>query len=555
MSEFNPVIIELLNRRGISGEDEIAEFLSEQPQKTYDPFLLLNMEAGVDLILSAIRQNSKICIYGDYDADGITSICLLIQILSHLTKNISYYVPSRFEEGYGLNKTAIESIHKNGADMIITVDCGSVSYDEVEYAKSLGLKMVITDHHSITDVISEGIVINPKQPGCGYPFKQLAGVGVSFKLAQAIQKKAGLPRSVLPEVLDLVAVGTIGDIVPLLDENRTLVKYGLKELNRLKRKGMASLAEAVSLKTGAINSENVAFIIVPHINAVGRMIHAEIAVELMISEDDDVIKKNTGVLVECNTERKRIQEETYRRCVDIVEERLSRKKFLLICAPDSHEGISGIVAGKIKDKYNKPVIIVTQSGDICKGTGRSIEKINLYELLNNFADMFVKFGGHEAACGFLIQSSELCDLKRSLEDKMNEIFESDPHIFDEDSDYDMELSVKDVTVRFGEMLECLAPFGRRNKKPIFRIDGMSLSETVFMGEDGKHVRFTGRCANGGPPVQCVLFNKAEEYSDIVNSGNRVDVLGTVEAQMWNGEKRVQLHVENIIKGENAHDID
>jgi len=546
MNDINPVIIQLLRCRGIVSEDDIAEFLSEKPQKTYDPFQLLNMEAGVDLLLSVIGAGKKICIYGDYDADGITSISLLMKVLSHLTDQLEYYIPCRFDEGYGLNKAAIESIRNNGAELIITVDCGSVSREEVEYAKELGLEVVITDHHNITDVIADCIVINPKQPGCEYPFKHLAGVGVAFKLAQAIQKKAGLPKSVLVETLDLVAVGTIGDVVPLIDENRTLVKYGMKELNQLNRKGMKGLVDVICQKSEAITSENVAFIIVPHLNAVGRMLCADSAVDLLISEREDVIKGNVEKLVESNKQRRHVQEETYLRCIEIVEKHLSENKFLMICSPDAHEGIAGIVAGKIKDKYKRPAIIITPSGGLCKGTGRSLENINMYELLGNFRELFAKFGGHAGACGFLMEQEDLRALKYGLEDKMNEIYEADPGIFDERYDFDMEISGKDVTASLGELIECLAPFGNQNKKPVFCINHVKIGNAALMGEDGKHLRFSGNCPDG-KVLQCVLFNKAEEYQDMIKSEQPVRIFGTVESQMWNGNMRVQFIVEKMIQ--------
>jgi len=545
MNDINPVIIKLLNNRGIVSEDDITEFLSEKPQKTYDPFRLLNMEAGVDLILSVIKQGKKICIYGDYDADGITSISLLMKILSHLTDKLEYYIPCRFDEGYGLNKTAIENIRNKGADMIITVDCGSVSHEEVEYVKELGLEVVITDHHNITDVIADCIVINPKQPGCEYPFKHLAGVGVAFKLAQAIQKKAGLPKSVLTETLDLVAVGTIGDVVPLTDENRTLVKYGMRELNQLARKGMKGLIDVICQKTGTITSENVAFIIVPHLNAVGRMLCADSAVDLLISDSEDIIKENVEKLVESNKHRRQVQEDTYQHCIEIVEKYLSENKCLMICAPDAHEGIAGIVAGKIKDKYKRPAIIITRSGDMCKGTGRSLENVNMYELLGNFGDMFTKFGGHSGACGFLMKQDDLRTLKYGLEDKMSEIYEADPCIFDESYDFDMELSGHDVTASLSELIECLAPFGNQNKKPVFCINHVKPGNVAFMGEDGKHLRFAGNCPDG-KVLQCVLFNKAQEYQDMIKPDAPVNIFGTVESQIWNGNMRVQFIVEKIV---------
>lgn len=544
MNDINPVIIELLNKRGVFSEDDIIEFLSEKPKKTYDPFLLLNMGAGVDLILSVIGRNEEICIYGDYDADGITSICLLTGVLSHLTDKLGYYVPSRFDEGYGLNKKAIESIAARGARMIITVDCGSASHAETEYAKGLGLEVVVTDHHNITDKISDCPVINPKQPDCGYPFKHLAGVGVAFKLAQGIREKTGLPKQVLTECLDLVAIGTIGDIVPLVDENRTLAKYGMRELNKLGRKGLMELAGASSLKAGGISSDNIAFNIVPQINAVGRMMSADYAVELLLSNDDEAIRENVTKLVESNTERKKIQEDTYQYCVEIVEKDLKDNKCLTIFSPDAHEGIAGIVAGKIKDKYNKPAIIITSSGGMLKGTGRSPEPINLYDLLSGFKEMFIKFGGHASACGFLMGPEHLKPLTCGLEKKTGEILGKEAGPADEGGGCDMKLNGYDVTFELGEAIECLAPFGNQNRKPVFCVSGVNIANAYLMGGTGKHMRFTGCCPDGGA-LPCVLFNKAEEYGETIGANKPVDIYGTIEAQVWNGAKRMQFMVEKI----------
>jgi len=261
----------------------------------------------VDLILSAIENDEKICIYGDYDADGITSTSVLMEVLSHLTKNLSYYIPKRFDEGYGLNKDALDKIKNAGVDLVITVDCGSVSVDEVEHAKLIGLKILVTDHHTVVDKVADCLVINPVQPGCPYPFKQLAGVGVAFKLAQALAAETGLPKSVINRTLDLVGIGTIGDIVPLVDENRTLAKYGIRAINVTKRPGLEALIEGISLHKGNISSENVSFVIVPHLNASGRMEDAKIAANLMMTKSEERIEAGVEKLITYNTERKRVQ--------------------------------------------------------------------------------------------------------------------------------------------------------------------------------------------------------------------------------------------------------
>ena len=257
MNKLNPIEIELLRKRGITEKQDIMEFISPSPRRTYDPFLMLNMERAADIILESISSDKKIFIYGDYDADGITSVAILMQSLRKLTDNVFYYIPSRFIEGYGLNTEAIHNIKEKGADLIITVDCGSVSYNEIEYAKEQGIEVIVTDHHNIDERAADCLIVNPKQEACGYPFKELAGCGVAFKLVCALQRKLELDKSFIRDVLDLVAIGTIGDIVPLVDENRTLVKYGLKALRSTKRKGLLKLLEGseVEVPVGA-NSKN-----------------------------------------------------------------------------------------------------------------------------------------------------------------------------------------------------------------------------------------------------------------------------------------------------------
>ena len=416
--EINNIIKTLLSKRGIDSEEEIQEFLSPKPRKTYDPLLLPDMEAGADLILHEIRNGSRIMIYGDYDADGITATTLMMSVLGHLMKDrpedLDYYIPSRFGEGYGLNPEAIRFIHDKGFDLIVTVDCGSVSKDEVRYAEELGMKVLVTDHHTITDTMAECLLINPKKPGSEYPFKELCGCGVAFKLAQTLQKKAGLPKSILSEVLDLVAIGTIGDIMPLVDENRTLVKYGLKVINQGMRPGLKKLIAGAGLTPGNVSSENVGFIIVPHLNASGRIDDASLAVKLLLSEGNDrELSDIVDDIIFKNKERKRIQTETYRSCMELAE----NEDFMIIRCDDAHEGIAGIVAGKIKDHFYRPTVICMPSqGEegLLKGTGRSIEGINLYEMLKKHEELFIKFGGHSGACGFTMKEEDFEELKKGL---------------------------------------------------------------------------------------------------------------------------------------------
>jgi single-stranded-DNA-specific exonuclease len=545
MNSISPIIVELLKKRGITEETDILEFLSDKPQKTYDPFLLRDLEAGVDLILSCINNKQKICIYGDYDADGITSVSILIQFLSNLDADVTYYIPSRFGEGYGLNMEAIKAIRKMGADLIVTVDCGSVSFDEVEYAKSIGLQVIVTDHHSITDKKANCLLINPKQAECNYPFKFLAGCGVAFKLAQGIQKKAGLARKTVTDLLDLVAIGTIGDIVPLLDENRTLVKYGMKAIKEGHRPGLEKLLEDISLKKDKIKCDNIAFGIVPHLNAAGRMLDAKIGVELMTEKRSKEISTIVLQLIESNRARKKVQEQTLEQCEKIVKQDFLEDLFLIINCPSAHEGISGIVAGKMKDKYHKPAIILTPSGEgYLKGTGRSIKNINLYNILKEHEVLYEKFGGHSGACGLLMKEQNLELFRKGVLQTIQQMYEEDSTIFQDEAEVDLVLEGREVTMELIQELSRLAPFGNSNEKPLIGLENVRLVRPQFMGTDKNHVRFSACCADGSN-LSCVLFNRAKEFSSLIMEGNSVVLVGNPDIQEWNGDRKIQFLVNDI----------
>lgn len=544
---LNPFIIELLRKRGITTEEDICEFLSDKPQKTYDPFLLADMEAGVDLILSETKKNARICIYGDYDADGITSASLMLSILAHLTRkeNLSYYIPSRFEEGYGLNKEAIENIADAGCDLLITVDCGSVSYDEVEYAKSLGLKVLVTDHHNIADVMADCLLINPKRPDCTYPFRELSGCGVAFKVAQAIQKKAGLPKHILTEVLDLAAIGTVGDVMPLIDENRTIVKYGLKVINTGTRPGLKQLMEGASLKVGNITSENISFVIVPHLNASGRIKDASQAVELLTGNcSQSRLNEIVDDILQKNITRRHLQSELFDICSSLIDPE-EPEDIIILEADSCYEGIAGIVAGKIKERYYRPAIILTPTGaegELYKGTGRSVEGINLYNLLKTQENLFEKFGGHGGACGFSLKKENLEALRAGLVYETEKLAAENKEVFRRVYPVDMEADAGDMNIELAEQIDMLAPFGNKNPKPLIRIVNAEIKDVKYMGSEMQHVRFSaaGRKAER---LQCTLFNRGGEYD--FDHMDKVDIIGKLDCRIWQGVKRLQFLAEEI----------
>ena len=545
--KIDPKIIELLRKRGIDTDEKLEEFLSDKPKETYDPFLLPDMEEGVDLILSACDNGEKICIYGDYDADGVTSTVIMTEVLSHLTNNIIQYIPSRFDEGYGLNKTAIDTIKKAGADLIVTVDCGSVSVDEVEYAKSIGLDIMITDHHRIEDRRADTILINPARKDSGYPFSYLAGCGVAFKLAQAIADTAGLPKRILTEMLDLVALGTIGDIVPLVSENRMLVKYGLRTINTSRREALKVLIEKTGLKPGHIRCENVSFVLVPHINAAGRMKSAALALKLFLAKDRAKMEEYADELVACNAERKRLQNEVFNQACHEVDERYSGYDFLLVDLMDAHEGVAGIAAGKLKEKYGVPSVIVTDNGDgLYKGTGRSPEGIDLYSLLKHEEKWFVNFGGHAAACGFTMEKDGLESVRNDLNKRAGVIREESPELFDREPEAELTLEPYEVTVDFASQLELLEPCGRDNERPLISVTGVP-SGVQRMGAENQFIRF--RMESDGCRCTFLLFGNAGKYGDTIfqaqERGSAVNVIGNMQLHEWNGNVSVQMIVEAV----------
>lgn len=541
MRAVEEIFREILYKRGLKSEEDISEFLSDRPQKTYDPFLLLNMEAGVDLLLSEINSGSKICIYGDYDADGVTSVCILSHVIGMLTDNFTYYIPSRFHEGYGLHKEAIDKIRRQGVELIITVDCGSVSYEEVEYAKSLGMKVIVTDHHNIDDIKADCILINPKQKECTYPFKDLAGCGVAFKIAQAIRQRVGLPKSVINDILDLTAVGTVADIVSLTDENRTIVKYGLNRINSGRRKSLKRLYEAISFQQ--ISSENISFGIAPHINAAGRMESAYEAVELFLAQDESVIEEKVQKLISLNSERKKKQEEAYDKCAALIR---GNENFIVLRMEDIHEGIAGIVAGKIKEKQNRPTVIVTPSGGgMLKGTGRSIEGVDIHALLKRHSGLFTSFGGHKSACGFSLPEERLPELTAALDDDMLQLLHEKPGLFDRKICWEDVLSPEEVTIQLARTLNRLEPFGQGNPKPLFKICHVIPSQVRFMGASNTHAGFAA-VSPEGYRADCIIFSTAQENKEALMGGVPVDIIGSLNLKSWRGRESVQFVVEEII---------
>lgn len=538
------LLLEILRARGIEGDENVKEFTSPKPQLVYDPFLLSNMREGVDCLLDAIDAGKRIVIYGDYDADGVTSTTVLMKTIGCLTDNLTYYIPSRIDEGYGLHKEAIDKIAEDGGEFIVTVDCGSVSYEETKYAHSLGIGTVVTDHHNVAGQIAEGIVINPKADGDTYPFKGLAGVGVAYKLALAISRVRPIPRSVIADVLELVTIGTIADIMPLVDENRTIVKYGLMRINGgCKNKGLRRLIELVGLDATTVKASNISFGIAPRINAAGRVGDASLGVKLFLAEDDMEIERYCKELIESNNTRRALQDKAYEKCLEIADIEAENGDFLLIEAEDVHEGILGIVAGKIKDSKKRPTVIVTPNGDDYKGTGRSTAKIDIFEMLNKYRDLFIRFGGHSAACGFTISGEHIEELRERLNEDLLDMSLDDDSIFDDVIDWDADIETSDVDLELAKALEVFEPCGRDNEQPVFKFSGVEVYDWRFLKNDTKFAKF--RIGDVFSSIDSVVFHDAQMYYDIIENYGRVDVYASVEINTWKNTSRAQLMVKDI----------
>lgn len=533
------LLASILVNRGIIDGEKINVFLNPTRKDFYNPFLMPDMEIAVKRIVKAIENKEKIMIYGDYDADGITSITVLKKYLNEIGLKTGEYIPNRLNEGYGLNKDAISKIYNDGYKLMITVDCGISGLEEVEYANSLGIEIIITDHHEPAEKLPEAIaVIDAKRKDNKYPFNQLAGVGVVFKLIQAISTELKLEEKEYLKYLDLVCIGTISDIVPLVDENRVIAKLGLKLIEKTKNIGLKTLLNIADLKK--IDSNAISFGVAPRINACGRMGFQEEALQLFLTEDSGEATKIAKRLVQFNQERQAKEKQIFEEVIEKIEKDDKDKKCIVLAEENWHHGVIGIVASKITEIYYKPSILICLEGDKGKGSGRSVPGFDLYTALTKCSDYIEKFGGHSMAIGITIKKENFEKLKEAIEKYAQESNISDimPII-----NIDKEINLKNINIEEVKSLELLEPFGEANKMPLFLLRNLKI-DSIRALSGGKHLKLTLKQDNN--IVDAIGFNMGDLSKEYL-LGDKVDVVGTIEINSFGNKENIQINLKDIRK--------
>ena len=539
--KVNQLLATILANRNILKEEDIRLFLNPTRNDFYNPFLITDMDIAVNRIIKAIENKENITIYGDYDVDGITSITVLKSFLNDIGVETNTYIPNRLIEGYGLNKEAIDKISKKGCNLMITVDCGISAIEEIEYANSLGIETIITDHHEAGNEIPKAIaIIDNKRKDSKYPFRELAGVGVVFKLIQAIGITLKLKEESYLKYLDIVCIGTISDIVPLVDENRVIAKLGLLLVAQTKNIGLRSIINSSGYNK--IDSNTISFGVAPRINACGRMGKAEEALELFLSKDKNEVNELTNKLNEHNRKRQETEKTIFENAVEkIKEEHLDENKAIIVGGENWHHGVIGIVSSKITEMYFKPSILFSFEEDgIGKGSGRSIPGFDLHEALMKCSDTIEKFGGHSMAVGITVKKDNLEKFKKEFEQiaTQSKIDEIIPII-----NIDAKVDLSDIDKEMVESLKQLEPFGEANKMPVFAFKNLKIDSIRALSE-GKHLKLTLKDNNY--IINAIGFNigyLANEY----RIGDKIDVAGVLEINTFNGVDNLQINIKDIMK--------
>lgn len=564
--EMHPLITRILVNRGISSKDKANLFVNGTVKQLRDSSIMKDMKKGVALIKEAIINKRKIVIYGDYDCDGVSSTAILYRTLKALGANFTYYIPNREDEGYGMNTNRIRILKEEGAEYILTCDNGISATEEINYAKELGLKVIITDHHDIPFIIEDDkkvykipnadCVIDPKQIDCPYEFKDLCGAGIALKFAMEIFKEMSYKTDIINELFQYAAIATVCDVVELLDENRIIVKEGLRNINRKPNLGILELLKVNNLKDKNIEEYHFGFVLGPCINATGRLETADLSVNLLIEEDANKAKELAKSLFELNAQRQELTLESLERIKKNISVDTNKEKVILVYDKEVHESIAGIVAGRIREKYNLPTIILTEGKDMPKGSGRSIDGYNMYDELNKHKDLIYKFGGHTMAAGLSVKEDNIKSLREALI--------KDCPLTDDDIlkviKIDSPLSIESINEEIVSEINNLKPYGKGNPSPLFAAREVNVSRIFFMGREKNIMKFRFSM-NNNTFIEAINFDKFQEFKeeyihlfgedkflDIYNtsySNFSMDIVYYPTINEFNGKKSIQLNLKNF----------
>ena len=565
--KISQLLCKLMVNRDIIDENIINSYINPVYKYLHSPKTMKDVIIAVDIIKRKIQENKKIRIIGDYDVDGIISVFILYTALKKCGANVDYEIPDRIKDGYGINENIVKVAYDEGVDTIITCDNGISAIDQIQYAKDLGLTVIVTDHHDVPFIEEDGVrtflssqadaIINPKQIECEYKFKSICGAGVAFKLMEALYEEIGMDKEECYKLIEFVAIATVCDVVDLIDENRIFVKNGLEMLNNSKNIGINALKKACGLEDKEITAYHLGFVIGPCLNASGRLDSAKKGLELLLMEDDEEAKNLAQEIVDLNDARKNMTKEGVDRAINIIDSTdINNDKILVVYIPDIHESLAGIVAGRVKEKYNKPTIILTKSEEGVKGSARSIEEYNMFEGLLACKELLDKFGGHPMAAGLSLQEDKVDELRKALNNKCE--------LTDEDLTrkimIDSSLPLEYLNLHLIEELNVLEPFGKGNSKPVFGVRDAKITKAILLGKD-KNVLKLKLLTNNNITIDAMIFNDLEnfeskiiekygneELDNLYNKSNNnipMDFTFYPSINEWNGNKSIQIVVNGI----------
>ncbi len=538
-----PLLAQLLVQRDIDSFEKAKLFFRPELDQLHDPFLMKDMHLAVDRIEKAFERKENILVYGDYDVDGTTAVSLMYSFIRSYYDNVATYIPDRYKEGYGISFEGIDFASDNDIDLIIALDCGIKAVDKVSYARERGIDFIICDHHRPGKKLPKAAaVLDPKRSDCDYPYKELCGCGIGFKLIQALSQKMNIPGTQLQNYLDLVASAIAADIVPVTGENRILAFYGLRVINQSPRPGIKALI--AQMKKESLNITDVVFTIAPRINAAGRMRHGQFAVDLLTEEDPERASEIAAQIDLHNAERKVLDRSIAEEALAQIADNRETQNFTTVVYDEKwHKGVIGIVASRLIEKFYRPTLVFTKSGSKMAGSARSVKGFDVYEALDQCRDLIDQFGGHKYAAGLTLDPNNYPAFKKRFEEVVRNSIPKEALIPGISVDCRVELS--DLTPKFYRVLEQFGPFGPGNMKPVFAANG--LRDNGFgkkVGQEGEHLKLNLICGNDFSTFDAIGFNLGEKYP-LIHSGKPFSAVFTLEPNTWNGMTRLQLNIKDL----------